>query len=65
MAGVGENNDRKAAQERHCALWLNQSQRASIHHGITLDKVRKNQYHEVADGYQGDDARIFQGVQTP
>lgn len=60
MAGETKNNDWKTAQEGDRALRSNYSYKASIRHGIPFDEVCKNQYNQITDGYQRNDASVFQ-----
>ena len=65
MASISKDNHGKAAQECYQPLWLNVSDRASILHGVSFDKMSNDQDDQVSNGDQRNHARVFEGVQAP
>ena len=51
MACVCEDNDRKAAQDRDCARWLDHSDIASILLGVPFDKIGEDEYDQIPNRY--------------
>ena len=65
MASVSKDNHRKAAQEWYQPLRPNVSDLASVHHGVSFDKMSNDQNDQVSNGDQCNHTRIFKGVQAP
>jgi hypothetical protein len=64
MTCICENNDRKAAQRGNQASPAYDANLASVRLGITFEKVGQHEDDEIADGDEGDHARIFEGIKT-
>ena len=60
MTCICEDDDWKAAERSYSALPSNDPDRSSILHCIPLYEVRQDQYNEVPNRYQCNDARILQ-----
>lgn len=65
VTGVCKHNYGKATERRYGTFPPDQPDDPSILHGIPFDEMCNNKNDQVANGYQGDDACVFEGVQAP
>lgn len=64
VACICEYNHRKAAQSRNSSSPSENTDRASIRHGIPLQEVVKNKNDKITDRCQGNDGSVFQGIKA-
>jgi hypothetical protein len=64
MTGICKYNDREAAQSRRNSCPVNNPNRASVSHRVPFREMIDNQYDEVTNGNQSNNAGIFQGIES-
>jgi hypothetical protein len=62
MTSIGEDNDGKTAERSNSTFPLCDANRSSLRHCVALPEMIYNQYNQVSDGDESNDARIFQRV---
>jgi hypothetical protein len=65
MACIGKDDDGQIGEKRDRPRPLDQRDISSILESVSLDEVEQDQDDKVANGDEGDEAGVFERVQSP